>query len=257
MTTWDRMPQEVRSAVGEHTGAIVAVEPAPGGPSSQLAATLHTVTGPVFVKGLRSDHPWAWTQPREEAVSTPVAPKVLWRVVTHGWDVLGFEHVSGEPADLRPGSTDLPAIVEAMVSLARAAPPERGLADAAERWGDRRFAGDALLHTHWQSTNLIVTGNGLRVVDWAWATRGAPWIDPACWIVWLVNAGHRPAEAETWAARVPAYAAATPEDLDLFATALAREWQRAADESPSRLTARLRDAAAAWDAHRKVSPQRR
>ena len=257
MTAWDRMPQEVRAAVAERTGAIEAVEPAPGGPSSQLAATLHTVTGPVFVKGLRSDHPWAWTQAREEAAAAPVAPRVLWRIVTHGWDVLGFEHVEGEPADLRPGAKDLPAVVAAMTQLAGITAPERVLADAAERWGDQRFAGSSLLHTHWQSTNAIVTAGGVRLVDWAWATRGAPWIDPACWVVWLINARHRPADAETWAGRVPAYGDATPEDLDLFATALAREWQRAADESPSRLTARLRDAAAAWDAHRRISPQRR
>jgi len=259
-TPWDRLPHDVRAAVAERTGAIEAVEPAPAGAGSQLAATLRTVSGPVFVKGLRTDHPWAWTQAREEAVTAhaaPLAPRPLWRVVTGGWDVLGLEHLDGEPADVRPGATDLPRVVEAMTALGRLRAPDRGLQDAAERWGDPRFAGDALLHTDWQSTNAIVTAEGVRLVDWAWATRGAPWIDPGCWVVWLVLAGHRPADAERWAAQVPAYGAAAPTDLDLLATALAREWQRAADENPSRPTSRLRDAAASWDAHRKISPQGR
>jgi hypothetical protein len=259
-TAWDRLPHDVRAAAGEHTGAIEAVEPAPAGAGSQLAATLHTVTGPVFVKGLRTDHPWAWTQDREELVAAhaaPLAPPPVWRVVTGGWDLLAFQHVAGETADFRPGSKDLAAVVEAMTALGRLPAPERGLEDAVRRWDHPRFAGDALLHTDWQSTNAIVTEHGVRLVDWAWATRGAAWIDPSCWIVWLVSAGHPPADAETLASQVPAYAAADPRDVDLFATALARDRQRAADDSPSRLTARLRDAAAAWDAHRRLSPQRR
>ena len=38
-----------------------------------------------------------------------------------------------------------------------------------------------------------------------WPTRGAAWIDPACWIVWLVFAGHVPREAEQRAIKVPAW----------------------------------------------------
>jgi hypothetical protein len=254
---WDRLPHDVRMAVGEHTGAIEAAEPAEFGYTSQVAVTLRTASGAVFVKGLRQDHPWIWTQAREAAVNPhvqPVAPRLRWRVVTGGWDLLGFEHVAGEPADIRPGSADLPGVVEAMSVLGTLTGPARGLADAAERWKDARFAGGALLHTDWHQTNTLVTPDGVRLVDWAAATRGAAWIDPACWIVWLIHQGHGPRDAESWAARVPAYSAATAEDLDLFATALARDWQQAADASPSRWTSRLRDAAAAWDAHRKLFP---
>ncbi|MFD3511276.1 hypothetical protein [Nocardia sp. NPDC058666] len=52
------------------------------------------------------------------------------------------------------------------------------------------FDGDALLHTDWFPTNVLVPGDGVRVVDWAWASRGAAWIDAALWAVWLRLAVH-------------------------------------------------------------------
>ncbi len=51
--------------------------------------------------------------------------------------------------------------------------------------------------------NVLIASDA-RLVDWAWPTRAAPWIDPACWIVWLIASGHNPADAETSAASVPA-----------------------------------------------------
>ncbi|WP_053703386.1 hypothetical protein [Streptomyces sp. WM6368] len=54
------------------------------------------------------------------------------------------------------------------------------------------FDGDALLHTDRFPTNILVTGDGLRVVDWAWASRGAAWIDAALRAVWLIRSGHSP-----------------------------------------------------------------
>src|SRR2546421_4787175 len=65
------------------------------------------------------------------------------------------------------------------------------------------FAGDALLHTDLNNANVLVDETA-RLVDWAWATRGAPWLDAGYWIVWLMAAGdHAPESAEQWARRIP------------------------------------------------------
>lgn len=43
----------------------------------------------------------------------------------------------------------------------------------------RRFDGEHLLHTDWNPHNVLVIDGMARLVDWAWASRGASWIDPA------------------------------------------------------------------------------
>lgn len=41
-----------------------------------------------------------------------------------------------------------------------------------------RLRGDHLVHTDVRADNVLVTGTGqIRVVDWPWAARGAPWFD--------------------------------------------------------------------------------
>jgi hypothetical protein len=62
--------------------------------------------------------------------------------------------------------------------------------------------------------------------------RGAAWIDPACWVVRFVFAGHPPDEAEQWATKVPVGSTAPVRALGLFATAQARFWQRTANDHP-------------------------
>ncbi|ANS77551.1 hypothetical protein SGUI_0155 [Serinicoccus hydrothermalis] len=43
-----------------------------------------------------------------------------------------------------------------------------------------RLSGDAIAHTDVRADNLLVQGDGsVRVVDWPWASRGAPWFDAA------------------------------------------------------------------------------
>ncbi|WP_433869084.1 aminoglycoside phosphotransferase [Saccharopolyspora sp. CA-218241] len=233
--------------------------------NSQVAATLDTASGPVFVKGLRQDHPRAWTQAREAAVNPrvrPVSAALLWRVTSAGWDLLGFEHLAGRGADFRPGSTDLPLVVDLLTALGRLRCPEVELKDAARRWAAYldepadavAFSGEALLHTDLNHTNVLIARTGhrgiARLVDWAWATRGAAWIDPACWVVWLISAGHHPREAERWAAGVPSWSSASAADLNLFSTAQAGLWRATAEEHPSGWTHQLRDAAARWAHHR-------
>ncbi len=254
----------------EHTGSIDRAESVSSGFSSQIAVMVDGARGRFFVKGMRTDHAEAWTQQREWAINpyvVPLGPRALWRTVVGGWDLVGFEHLAGRSAGYGPGSADLPLVVEALTALGQLGCPEVEPGDAVERWGAylddpaeaELFGGGALLHTDWNPSNVLVTGlatgpDTARLVDWPWATRGAGWIDPACWIVWLVFSGHAVHEAEQWAAKVPVWSTASDRALDLFATAHANYWRRTADDHPNAWTFGLRDAAVRWAGYRMGKP---
>jgi hypothetical protein len=81
--------------------------------------------------------------------------------------------------------------------------------------------------------------------------RGAAWIDPALWVIWLIAAGeHDPARAESWAARVSAWHTAPNTGLTVFADANARLWREIAGDNPDEWTTRMVSAAARWAAYR-------
>jgi hypothetical protein len=100
------------------------------------------------------------------------------------------------------------------------------------------------------SGNVLVADRA-RLVDWAWPTRGAAWIDPACLAVWLTASGHAPHSAESWAARVPAWQAAPPAALDEFARIQALMWEGIAADSPEQWTTSLARASRQYAAYRE------
>ncbi|MET8875638.1 hypothetical protein [Nocardia sp. NPDC004604] len=260
--SWDVLPATVIAEIEARTGSIQSVRPAQVGYSSHVASTVHTARGRFFVKGLRTTHPAVQTQGCEAAVnphSVPLGPKLLWRIETDGWDVLGFEHLTGRSADYGTESRDLSLVVGVLTELGAIEGGGAPVSRAEQRWAQyldptraRLLHGDNLLHTDWNPTNVLVPQAGsVRLVDWAVATRGAGWIDPACWVVWLVYSGHSPDSAERWAARVPAWRSAAAEALDFFAGVLADHWQCIAVNHPNRMTYELRDASARWAAYRR------
>ena len=259
---YESLPLTTRSLIEESTGPALAFHPVIGVRNNALAARLRTERGEFFVKGLPVDHRWVWTQQRE-ADLTPhvaaVAPVVVTHVVAGGWDVLVFRAVAGRHADYRPGSPDVAAVASLMQQLATiAAPPleirraEQRLAAYVERPEDASlFAGDALLHTDWNNTNVLI-GERTWLVDWGWASLGAPWLDAAYWIIWLIAAGHQPDAAERVAAKVPAFAAAPTAAVTAFARANARVWAEVARTGVDEWTSRLHQASQAWIHHRHV-----
>ncbi|ONI74987.1 hypothetical protein ALI144C_40150 [Actinosynnema sp. ALI-1.44] len=264
---WADLPPDLVAAVADHTGPIDHAVAIPAGYSSQLAVTLETPNGPVFVKGMRLDHPARGTQDIEAAIAphvNPLAPRVLWRVVAEGWDLLGFEHVAGRGANYAPGSPDLPQVVNGITAVGKLTCPEIiRIKKARARWGRfldypadaAAFAGDTLAHSDMNPGNLLLTETGdIRMVDWPLATQGAAWIDAACWVVWLVYSGHPPHAAEQWASKVPSWGDADPDALDLFAVAQTRYWQATVDAHTNRVTMALRAAAARWALHRGMWP---
>jgi Ser/Thr protein kinase RdoA (MazF antagonist) len=115
----------------------------------------------------------------------------------------------------------------------------------------KRFAGSRLLHTDWHRWNVLVTGEKAWLVDWAWATWGAAFIDPALLVPRLIAAGHTPTQAEAWAETSAAWQEADQEAVTLFSGAAARLLRKLADDDAAGDWRRpMVDAAATWAAYR-------
>ncbi|WP_405645709.1 aminoglycoside phosphotransferase [Streptomyces uncialis] len=153
---------------------------------------------------------------------------------------------------------DAKAVGDAFDELASLPCPDIELRHAEQRLADyvadpadaAAFAGNALLHTDWNNHNVLITHDRAHLVDWGWATRGAAWLDPAHWVIWLIAAGHTPSAAEESVAMLPTWTMAPPRAVDAFAHASANLWERIAGVTPDDWTMNLLDAARLWQQHR-------
>jgi hypothetical protein len=243
-TDWDELEAPVRLAIEARTGRARAVRTVNAGLNSQLAVVLDTSTGWVFVKGLRADHPGVVRQGREAMINPyvrAVAPRLRWHDQVAGWDLLAFEYIDGaRHADYRPGSPDLP------------------VKQARQRWAayvDREadlglLDGDALLHTDFNPLNILLGPDRLWIIDWAWPTRGAAFIDAACFLIRAMAAGHSASQAEALAARCPGWQQAPSAAIDVFALASARLYDEIARQDPQPFKQRLASVTGVWFRHR-------
>jgi hypothetical protein len=242
--------EQARAVIEQFTGPVISDRPVNDGFNSEIAVI---VNNRYFVKGLRQDHPRAWTQNREKEINPyvrHVSASLEWDAETDGWNLLGFTYIPGRKPSYRPGSPDL-ALITSTMSKLPLAPTGLNLKRAEQRWSAYSqqaalFAGGHLSHTDWSPGNVLIDGDA-RLVDWAWPTRGAGWIDPACWIVWLIASGHSPAQAESQAANVPAFAHAPEQSVTAFSAAQAAMWADIGAEAPH---PGLATAAADWHKHR-------
>lgn len=143
---------------------------AAAGDHAELAATVTGPDGAVFVKGACSQlgvRSLRYELSANNAASRRHAPAVLWTFETGGWLVAGFEHCDGRHADLSPGSADLDLLDAAVDVLAATAAPAGSWFSPQDRLGFDHPAihGDTLVHTDLNPANLIVTADGLKVVD--------------------------------------------------------------------------------------------
>ncbi|MFC9284987.1 aminoglycoside phosphotransferase [Streptomyces collinus] len=257
---WEELPAAVRTEVQARTGAVLDAQTMTGGNNNALAARLHTARGEVFVKGLPYTHPQIWAQRWEAALGiqvAPIGPRLLWHVEAGGWSLLGFEYTAGRQACYAPGSPDLPLLAQTLTELADRPLPTVALEPVEWRWAEhvsdpadlQQFAGDALVHTDLNPANVLTTSRRSYLVDWAWAGRGAVWLDAALAVTWLLaSERHTPASAEAWAAHIPAWHQAPARSLDAFARANAAKWSEIARrEEWARGLCR---AARLWAAHR-------
>ena len=263
---WDDLHGSLKEAIEARTGRITGVRVAAAGQNSPLAAIIDAADGKVFVKGMPSGHRRVATQTREAAVAPLVkgiSPALLWHFDEAGWNVLGYEYAPGRHADYGPGSPDLDQLVHLMGELSAIKVPDGpGLFKLAQdRWtpyvdepaSAMVFAGPVLTHSDWTPDNVLVSTTRAWLIDWAWPTLGAAWTDPACWIIRLMaSGGHTAPQAERQASRLPAFQAADPAHVDLFAAANVRLWDEIAQSSTSAWTKDMAQAAHAWSAFRQA-----
>lgn len=246
-----------------HTGGLADLQPTDRGFSSDVTAVVAGEQGRFFVKAMRNRAGGRRDSLLRERVINPhvqpIAPALRWHVENNEWIILGFDLVEGVHADFTPGSANLPAVVEALAQIGAL-----GLPEAAREWHETRWdrfagdgaeliAGDALLYTDINPSNFLTSPQGTWVVDWAWPTRGAAFIDPACLVLQLVAAGHTPEAAERWAAQCEAWTSADPKAVDAFVAADVRMHRTFAVRRPgASWIASMAQAAEAWAAHRGV-----
>jgi Ser/Thr protein kinase RdoA (MazF antagonist) len=260
---FETLASSVRDAVQVRTGVVHAAQTASTGINSEIAAILETDSGRVFLKGLPQNHSGLAGQQREASVNPHLhdaGPRLLWHEAVEGWDLLAFEVVEdAHHVEYGPGSPDLPKLVALLNELGKIRRPPVPLMAAERRWASyldneedaKHFAGDNLLHTDFNPSNILITDTRAWMVDWAWATRGAGFIDPACAVPRLITAGHTPAMAESWAAQTTSWKRADPTSVDLFAGAIARALRRFAENDPDGEWRRpMVEAAESWARHR-------
>ena len=223
---------------------------------------LETADGPLFVKGLRTDHPGVVRQQREAMINPhvlPLAPQLRWQAEGAGWNLLAFAYIPGaRHADYSPGSADLPTVVQVINRLQQIPCPDLPVKRAEQRWAAyvdddsdlSRLAGTALLHTDFNPLNVLMTADGTWIIDWAWPTRGAAFIDPACFLLRLMLGGHTAAQAEAWAARCPSWGKTPSEAINIFALACSRLYDEIARDDPQPWKKRFAAVAQDWAEYR-------
>jgi len=188
----------------------------------------------------------------------PVSPRLLWQTEVGGWNLLAFDYIAGRHADYSPGSDDLPRVIKVMDLLGQITCPDLPLKRAEQRWASHfedistaeLLRGDSLLHTDFNPVNVLITADSTYLIDWAWPTRGAAWIDPACLVLRLMAAGHTAAEAETWAAHNAAWINAPSDGVTTFAHANRNMWREIADADPQPWKQRMAAVATNWAEYR-------
>lgn len=180
-----------------------------------------------------------------------VLPRMIGTFDDGDWVALAFDVIDGSPPALPWSRPDIRAVLEACVALRAITPPEglpgiteivEGLRSSWQRLldsadplpieldptsveainrlshGAHSLKGDRLLHIDLRADNVLIRPDGSAViVDWPWAARGAPWIDPVCLLfnVLLFDPEY-PVEDEL---RHPAFEGSTPGAIDgLLAT---------------------------------------
>ncbi|MEW2593905.1 aminoglycoside phosphotransferase [Micromonospora aurantiaca] len=251
---WTTLPRSVITRITEQVGGAFEATPAPDGNHAQIASTVTGPSGPVFVKAACDE--WAVQSLRYELAVTQAVdrypPALRWHFEADGWLVVGTEHLAGPHPDLSPDSPNLDLLAAALKDLQQTSAPGDRWFTPADRLGFAHPAmhGGTLVHSDLNPTNLIITPHGLRIVDWAWATKAAAWVELALLVQWLIGSGHTADQAEDWLRQFPAWTATDPDVLDHFASANAAKWATKARHNTERWVQDLARWTGDWAIHR-------
>jgi Ser/Thr protein kinase RdoA (MazF antagonist) len=116
------------------------------------------------------------------------------------------------------------------------------------------LVGETLLHTDFNPLNVLMDAGTARIIDWARPTRGAAFIDPACFLLRLMLAGHTAAQAQAQAAQCDSWVNAPDHAISAFALACARLYAEIAQQDPQPWKQHLAAAAQKWAQHRTKEP---
>lgn len=167
----------------------------------------------------------------------------------------GYAYVEGRHPDLSPNSGDLDALVRTLTAVSETPWPHAvSKKPLHARWSEflpeeepPGLVGRGLAHTDMSPHNMLVTSDGgLLLLDWALACPAPTWADAALVVPRLISAGHTPEQAETLMRAVPAYRAAAPENITLFARTLHAAWETWERTRPMPHRAELTAAARLW-----------
>jgi aminoglycoside phosphotransferase (APT) family kinase protein len=289
---------ELEQRLGTHVANAVSQT---SGFATGLASRLELANGGrVFVKGAPAGHPMIRGYYAEAHVTAALpgdapAPELL-GTIDDEWLLLVFEDVDGYQPDLRPGSSDVSALLASVTALRELLTPcpvpglvtaeevlgprlcgwtylSRRLPHDLDLWARRNIdklvalesawrpwaGGDTMLHMDLRPDNVLcrhLDGTAL-IVDWAQAVRGAPWLELANLVPYLIVAGHSPADAEQRGLSGPAMSQAPAWAVTGFAAGVAG-YLAASSRQPSppgayglrAFQATAAAAALAWVAHR-------
>jgi len=259
---WADLPEHVRRLIETEAGTFAAGEHMASGSNCLLGMVMQTEHGDrYFLKGVRDDVRRAvWNQSNEAAINASVrevSAPLEFHIAAAGWDVLGFRYLADHrQADLSPGSADLPLIADTLRTLAAIPVPEgvllRTMSDRFAGYaGDRAYLldGTTIAHTDTQAHNILI-GSTARLVDWAWPTLGAAWLDTAFLALHMIRAGHHPKDAERWAEAMPAYATANEEAVSALVAGNVALWNEISTADPKPWKVEVFDAASRWAQYR-------
>lgn len=258
-TRWADLPAEVQAVVVDQVGHVTGVHDITQGATSDLSAVLLTSAGPdVFLKGVRGVSlrmRWLRNEITAGTIAAGIAPNILFHADVDDWLLVGFEHLKGRTASLAPGSPDLQAVATAISELSTITASDlRPLRDrwtltdawtklavtnpeVVREWDVSKMAdhaalitelvdGFSLLHTDLHGEQFLIDESGTaHVIDWAFPACGASWVDGAFLVLRLIEAGHRPEEAERWVLQLPSFTDVdATQALDAFASFIAGLW---------------------------------
>ncbi|MQA98067.1 MAG: phosphotransferase [Streptosporangiales bacterium] len=274
---WSDIPPAARALIEARFGAVTPGETASAGLTAGVACSAQTGKGPVHIKAGPVDGPSAAQYGRERAAADLLppdapAPRLLWAEDVDGWHVLVHEYLPGRPADLSPGSPDITPVLRALradfgvggehvatVKLApmlqKAArflvsplgdtPVLRSCREIMDGWDPATLPGETFTHGDVHPGNLHATEDGVRLLDWGLSCAAPTWFDTAGLVLRLIAAGHTPAQAETLAAEIPAWAAAPERDVARYVAVMTGFAAWAAARGPERHRGRRAVTAAA------------